>query len=187
MATVRVLLIVGAVGGLTAWVVAQGTAVPAGAPAGRSAVRAQASGETADRRASVTAVDPGFDVEIDRLRAGLDVMPAPPESGRNPFRFGADRSVRRPPSAVRGTAFQPRSTEQGLLAPDRPPMQLLGVAADDESAAPVRTAVIATPRQLYLVREGEQIALRFQVLRIGTDVVELRDLATDDTFQLALH
>ena len=187
MATVRVLLIVGAVGGLTAWAVAQGTAVPAGAPAGTSAVRAQASGEP-DRGASVTALDPGFDVEIDRLRTGLGVMPAPPASGRNPFRFGADRSVRRPPSAVRGTSFQPRSTEQaGLLAPDRPPMQLLGVAAEDESAAPVRTAVIATPRQLYLVREGEQIALRFQVLRIGNDVVELRDLATDDTFQLALH
>src|SRR5215217_7127068 len=65
MATVRVLLIVGAVGGLTAWAVAQGAAVPAGAPAGTSAVRAQASGETADRGASVTAVDPALDVEID--------------------------------------------------------------------------------------------------------------------------
>ncbi|HZA35855.1 MAG TPA: hypothetical protein VE505_13045 [Vicinamibacterales bacterium] len=66
-------------------------------------------------------------------------------------------------------------------------MQLLGVAAEEGDAAPVRTAVIGTPRQLYLVREGEQMALRFLVLRIGTDAVELRDLATDDTFQLALR
>jgi hypothetical protein len=66
-------------------------------------------------------------------------------------------------------------------------MQLLGVAAEEAGDAPVRTAVIATPRQLYLVREGEQIALRFQVLRISTDVVELRDLAADETFQLALR
>ena len=47
--------------------------------------------------------------------------------------------------------------------------------------------MIATPRQLYLVREGEQIALRFQVVRIGADAVELRDLVNDETFPLVLH
>jgi hypothetical protein len=184
MATVRVLLIVGAVGGLTAWAVAQGAAVPAGVRAGTSSVRAQAPRGTAD----ATAVQPGFEVAIDRLRTGLGVMPAPTESGRNPFRFGADRSVGRTSAAQhRAALVQAESTDPGPVAPDRPPMQLLGVAAEEGDAAPVRTAVIGTPRQLYLVREGEQMALRFLVLRIGTDAVELRDLATDGTFQLALR
>jgi hypothetical protein len=188
MATVRVLLIVGAVGGLTAWAVAQGAAVPAGVRAGTSSVRAQAPRGTADATAAVTAVEPGFEVAFDRLRTGLGVMPAPTETGRNPFRFGADGSVRRTSAAQhRATLVQAESTDPGLVAPDRPPMQLLGVASEEGDAAPVRTAVIGTPRQLYLVREGEQMALRFLVLRIGTDAVELRDLATDDTFQLALR
>ena len=183
MATVRVLLIVGAVGGLTAWAVAQGAAVPAGVRAGTSSVRAQAPRGTAD----ATAVQPGFEVAIDRLRTGLGVMPAPTESGRNPFRFGADRSVRGTSAAQHRVLVQADSSDPRPAAPDRPPMQLLGVAAEEGDAAPVRTAVIGTPRQLYLVREGEQMALRFLVLRIGTDAVELRDLATDDTFQLALR
>jgi hypothetical protein len=115
-------------------------------------------------------------------------MPAPAASGRNPFRFGADPSVRRTSAAQhRATLVQAENADTGPVAPDRPPMQLLGVAAEEGDAAPVRTAVIGTPSQLYLVREGEQMALRFQVLRIGTDAVELRDLATDDTFQLALR
>lgn len=189
MATVRVLLIVGAVGGLTAWAVAQGAAVPAGAPAGASAMRrTEGPREPAGRTDAATAGEPGFEVGIDRLRTGLGVMPAPSASGRSPFRFGAER-LRRPPSAAQQrAAVSPEDTaDAGPAAPDRPPMQLLGVAAEDDGAAPIRTAVIATPRQLYLVREGEQMALRFQVLRIGNDVVELRDLATDDTFQLALR
>jgi hypothetical protein len=188
MATVRVLLIVGAVGGLTAWAVAQGAAVPAGAPAGASAVRrTDGPPEPAGRTDAATAGEPGFDVAIDRLRTGLGVMPAPSAPGRNPFRFGAERLVRRPSSAARAAVSSEDMTDAGPVAPDRPPMQLLGVATEEDGAAPTRTAVIATPRQLYLLREGEQMALRFQVLRIGNDVVEIRDLATDDTFQLALR
>jgi hypothetical protein len=186
---VRVLLIVGAVGGLTAWAVAQGAAVPAGAPADEPAVQTEGPRGPADTTSTVTAGEPGLEVGIDRLRTGLGVMPAP-SSGRNPFRFGAERLLARPPSAAQQRAAvspQDAAAEGGTDTPDRPPMQLLGVAADEDGAAPIRTAVIATPRQLYLVREGEQMALRFLVLRIGDDVVELRDLATDDTFQLALR
>jgi hypothetical protein len=189
MATVRVLLIVGAVGGLTAWAVAQGSAVPSGAPADASSVRAEAAREPVDGPGVTTAAEPGFDVEINRLRAGLAVMPSLSAPGRNPFRFGADPSVRHLPSAAqeRAVLVGTEGTDPTPAAPDRPAMQLLGVAAEEGGEIAVRTAVIATPRQLYLVREGEQIALRFQVLRIGSDVVELRDLATDDTFQLALR
>jgi Tfp pilus assembly protein PilP len=66
-------------------------------------------------------------------------------------------------------------------------MQLLGIAEDGADSTLERTAVIATPRQVYLVKEGEQIAFRFQVVRIGPDAVELRDLAHDSTFTIALR
>jgi len=188
MATVRVLLILGAVGGLTAWVVAQGTAVPAATP--RPARPATAAALTVTRRpAPPRPGDPGFDVEIDRLRAEVGGMPSPMGSGRNPFRFGATE-----PSAHAAVPRHPgpapapvAGSDAGDMAPDRPLMQLLGVADDGTGTARVRTAVIATAQQLYLVREGEQIALRFQVVRIGDDAVELRDLVSDKTFPLALR
>jgi Tfp pilus assembly protein PilP len=66
-------------------------------------------------------------------------------------------------------------------------MQLLGIASDGAESELQRTAVIATPHQVYLVKEGEQIAFRFLVTRIGADAVELRDLAHDSTFSLALR
>jgi len=188
MATVRVLLIVGAVGGLTAWVVAQGTAVPEPTPS--SARAATGTILTATKRpAPPRPGDSGFDVEINRLRAEVGSMPSPMGSGRNPFRFGrAERSTRAAVPPHHGAApAQVAATEPGGIAADRPLMQLLGVADDGTGTARVRTAVIATARQLYLVREGEQIALRFQVVRIGEDAVELRDLVSDDTFPLALR
>jgi hypothetical protein len=187
MAMVRVLLIVGAVGGLTAWVIAQGTTNPAGPRDHPAAPLAPAAATEAVSRAATTR-DPDFDVEISRLRARLGVMPTPSLSGRNPFEFGAAPSSRRAStSGHHSSALAPADAAEPDATPDRPPMQLLGVAADGSGAAPVRTAVIATPRQLYLVREGEQIALRFLVVRISDDAVELRDLVSDDTFPLALR
>jgi hypothetical protein len=188
MATVRVLLIVGAVGGLTAWVVAQGTAVPAATPSSARAATGTILAVT-KQPAPPRPGDPGFDVEINRLRAEVGGMPSPMGSGRNPFRFGpTERSARAAVPPHHGAApAQVAATATGGIAPDRPLMQLLGVADDGTGTARVRTAVIATARQLYLVREGEQIALRFQVVRIGEDAVELRDLVSDETFPLALR
>ena len=184
MPIARVLLIIGAVGGLTAWVVAQGTVVPAG----RRAPAAAPARDAARREAAATRRDSDFDVAVGRLRAGLGLMPAPSASGRNPFRFGARPSQR---AALTGahpaaTSAPIESAEAGSAA-DRPLMHLLGVAADGTGTDPVRTAVIATARQLYLVREGEQIALRFLVVRISEDAVELRDLVSDETFSLPLR
>jgi hypothetical protein len=183
MAIPRVLLIVGAVGGLTAWVIAQGSPV-SGRQEAPSVARG-ARGAGTPRQAASASRDPAFDLEVHRLRTGVSVMPSPSASGRNPFRFGA-ASPRPDGGAAHHSATLP-THEAGTTPADRPPMQLLGVAADENSGSLVRTAVIATPRQLYLVREGEQIAFRFQVTRISSDAVELRDLVGDETFQLALR
>ena len=181
----RVLLIVGAVGGLTAWVIAQGSPV-SGRQEGPSVSRG-AAGASTPRPAASAPRDPAFDVDVDRLRTGVSVMPSPSASGRNPFRFGTTSPHRDGVAAHSATLAAHESPEAGTAAADRPPMQLLGVAADENGGSLVRTAVIATPNQLYLVREGQQIALRFQVTRISSDAVELRDLVGDATFQLALR
>ena len=39
---------------------------------------------------------------------------------------------------------------------------------------------------LFLVHEGEPVALRYQVRRIGADGVELEDLAAGTTLRLTL-
>jgi hypothetical protein len=183
----RVLLIVGAVGGLTAWVVAQGTTVPIANRGPAAPIAPAPVIDAAGGKGSGTGA-PGLDVGINRLLAGLRLMPAPSGSGRNPFRFGAKETEHVDMTSAQHRATSgPADTAEPAVTADRPPMQLLGVAEDGSGAGAVRTAVIATPRQLYLVREGEQIALRFQVVRIGNDVVELRDLANDETFPLALR
>ena len=114
-------------------------------------------------------------------------MPSPSSTRRDPFRFAGGPPGRPDTESVQTTAGPTAGTADGEAPPDRPPMQLLGIAEDGDAAAVQRTAVIATPRQVYLVKEGEQIAFRFQVSRIGADAAELRDLAHDSTFTLALR
>ena len=181
MASVRVLLIVGLMGALIAWVVAPAVPVSGGGPpsaessAARDATRAHTSDDAHAR----------LNVELRRLHTSLASMPSPSTSRRDPFRFaggghGRSDTESEPTAATAGATG-------GETPQDRPPMQLLGIAEDGDPAAVERTAVIATPRQVYMVKEGDQIAFRFQVARIGADAVELRDLAHDATFTLALR
>jgi hypothetical protein len=182
MALLRVVLIVALVGGLIVWVMAAGLPVSGGAPPGTQAARADRR-EAGRSAAHATGGMSDLDVEISRLQRALSAMPALSSGARDLFRFGGppgkspDDSSHQPP--VSAAVADP--------SPDRPPMQLLGIATDGDPENVVRTAIIATPRQLFLLREGQQMALRFLVTRIGEDAVELRDLATDTTFRLGLH
>jgi hypothetical protein len=183
MASVRVLLIVGLMGALMAWVVAPGVPVSGGGPpsaessAGAGASRPHASDDDRSR----------LNFELRRLHASLASMPSPSTPRRDPFRFAEGAHGRPDTESVQAGAASTAGSADGETPPDRPPMQLLGVAEDGDPAAVQRTAVIATPRQVYLVKEGDQIAFRFQVARIDSDAVELRDLAHDTTFTLALR
>jgi hypothetical protein len=183
MASVRVLLIVGLVGALMAWVAAPGVPVAGGAPS---------SGDSSAAGDANRAHTPGdeharLDIELRRLHASLAAMPSPSSTSRDPFRFAGGAHERPDAESAHATAAPAGDAADGATPLDRPPMQLLGIAEDGDAAAVQRTAVIATPRQVYLVKEGEQIAFRFQVARIGADAVELRDLAHDSTFTLALR
>jgi Tfp pilus assembly protein PilP len=126
-------------------------------------------------------------VQMDRLA----VAPRPqPSSRRDPFRFAhAPRHTSSDAADPIGAAA-PHETVAAVpeqADPLRPELRLIGLAQDTLDGTVVRTAVITAPNQVYLVREGEQIALRFLVDRIGADAVQLRDLANDGTIVLALR
>ena len=181
MASVRVLLIVGLMGALMAWVVAPAVPVSGGGPPS-----AESSAGDAGRPRTSDDARSRLNIELRRLHTSLASMPSPSPARRDPFRFAGDAHGRPETQSVQTPAATAGATG-GETPPDRPPMQLLGIAEDGDPAAVERTAVIATPRQVYMVKEGDQIAFRFQVARIGADAVELRDLAHDATFTLALR
>jgi hypothetical protein len=181
MASVRVLLIVGLIGALMAWVVAPAVPVSGGGPPS-----AEPSAGDAGRPHPSDDARSRLNIELRRLHTSLASMPSLSTARRDPFRFAGDAHGRPETESVQARAATAEATG-GETPPDRPPMQLLGIAEDGDPAAVERTAVIATPRQVYMVKEGDQIAFRFQVARIGADAVELRDLAHDAPFTLALR
>jgi hypothetical protein len=123
-------------------------------------------------------------VELAREAARLqrrDDAGSPPRHARDPFRFAetAPRLSRTPPVALPAViAPAPQ--------PPRPPLKLIGVAEDSETGTPVRTAIIAAPDQVYVVKEGERVMSRYGVARISADVVELVDTADASALRLAL-
>ena len=90
------------------------------------------------------------------------------------------------PSRLARPSLPRRARSRPYRTPVVPDLQLLGIAEDTREGQPSRTAVISAMNGLFLVHEGEPIALRYQVRRIGADAVELEDLAAGTTIRLAL-
>ena len=118
--------------------------------------------------------------EIARLQRHQEPGVAPAR-GRDVFRFAVARAAR----PERAVPLVPPAPEPPV-APPRPALKLIGVAEDTASGTPVRTAIISTPDQLYVVREGEHVTSRFGVQRISPDVVELVDNVDASALRLAL-
>jgi hypothetical protein len=120
------------------------------------------------------------------LRARLAAMPATRSGSRDPFRFaGTPRTAPRAAAPSEPAPVETAGETRDIAA--RPPFQLIGIGEDQGDGQPARTAIIAGMNQVFLVREGERLALRFQVKRIGADAVELDDLAAGETFRIALR
>jgi hypothetical protein len=83
--------------------------------------------------------------------------------------------------------MDPIATDAADAPPPRPELRLIGIAEDARDGASERTAVVTGLNQLYLVREGEQIAMRFLVKRIGADAIEVEDLADSTPLRLGLR
>jgi hypothetical protein len=172
---IRGVVVVAIVGAVVAWVFAAAGEAPA-LPDAPDLRQAEAD---AERAALVEA-------SVARLRARLADMPARPEGTRNPFRFEARARASRTHVPRTIVAEVP----QAVPAPApiaRPELRLIGMAEDTRDGLTVRTAVVAGLNQVYLVKEGEQIAMRFLVKRIGADAVEVEDLSDSAPLTLALH
>jgi hypothetical protein len=136
-----------------------------------------------ERSASIDARGRAMAAEVARLRDRLRPTVAPREPRRNLFQFSAVR----PPSVP--AAPRPPVSEAAPVvaaAPPAPPFKLIGVAEDAGPAGPVRTAIVSAPGQLFLVKEGQNVTLRYRVTKISADVVELQDLGDLTTLRLAL-
>jgi hypothetical protein len=122
--------------------------------------------------------------EIARLRERLRPTTAPSQT-RDLFNYaarGPSRArVARPPGAAQPPAVVPPPVV------NRPTLKLIGIAEDDGSGNVVRTAIISGLGDVFLVKEGEAIALQYRVLRIGADAVELTDVGDGTSFRLALN
>ena len=106
-----------------------------------------------------------------------------PTRRRDLFQFAS--SPRRDSASVIGTpALSDALPRVPVVSPV--PFKLVGLAEDPGPEGPERTAIIAGLGQLFFVKEGEQVTLRYRVAKISADVVELAE-AGDGTFlRLAL-
>ncbi len=120
-----------------------------------------------------------------RLRQRMSEAPAPSSAVRNPFAFGEPGNAPRAPrSLVHATVA---ADPEPAVAP-APALLLMGIAEEATAAGPRRTAIIGGEGDaLFMVVEGESVAGRYKVTKIGADAVELEDQTTKAYRRLALR
>ena len=119
--------------------------------------------------------------EIARLHERLRPDTAPQQLGRNLFLFRA------PVAGARAPVVPSPAVRESVPTPaPAPPLKLAGIAEDAGPDGPVRTAIISGDGQLFLVKEGDAVTLRYRVAHISADVVELTDLGDGSARRLAL-
>ena len=124
--------------------------------------------------------------QAERLRSRLASAPAPNLPSRNPFAFAVAETPRLR-QAVRAAAVPEAVAAEPLVSLEIP-LTLVGVAADQGEHGIVRTAMIVGPSdELFMVREGQAVAGKYQVSAIGADAVELKDPATGAVRRLILR
>ena len=119
-------------------------------------------------------------VQAEGLWERLSAAPLPRQPSRNPFEF-ASRSAR-PMEDLPATGVAVPAVPQIPLVP----MTLAGIAENQTSNGPDRTAVISGMGELFLVKPGDQVTPRFRVVAIHADAVELEDLEAETTLHLSL-
>lgn len=165
-------VIVGVVGGaLAAWIAAAAT----------SGSR-HLDPPVVPKSAAIDASGAELAAEIIRLHDCLHPTTVPHQPVRNLFEFNAAMRAVAPPAVPAPTPAAVPVTEPASSAAVVAPLSLIGVAEDSG----VRTAIISAQGQLFLVREGEPVADRYQVARVGPDSVELTDGSGSTTVHLVL-
>jgi hypothetical protein len=124
--------------------------------------------------------------QASRLQARMAQAPAPEDHPRNPFAFGmAPRPLQADPPVRAATVVDDAPAP---MAPPPPPLTLMGVAEEAVIGGFRRTAVIGGEGDaIYIVTEGQPVADRYKVTKIGADAIELEDLVTKGYRRLALR
>ena len=105
-----------------------------------------------------------------RVSAHLASPPPMPAVVRNPFEFGPRRD-----KLVREKAAEPAARAANDPVTPPPPLRLVGIAEDEAGGRPVRTAMITSAGQLFMVKVGDRLVGRYLVVSIGTDAVQVKD------------
>lgn len=122
--------------------------------------------------------------EIARLHERLRPTSTPNQPGRNLFTFRSGR-VHAVAPAVPAPA--PAIVDAPVARPALPSLKLAGIAEDAGPNGLERTAIISGDGQLFMVKEGDAVTLRYRVVKISADVVELTDLTDNSVRRLALR
>src|SRR5437763_8615710 len=165
MITKRTVAVVVVLGALAAWLAAAAT----------SGVRSAAPVVTPPAQIDLRGA--ALSAEIERLHDRLRPSAAP-DHGRNLFQFARTRALTH--GAVSVAAVD-------APAPPPPaavelPFKLIGIAEDGGA----RTAILSSPAQLLMVRDGDLVASTYRVTGISADAVELTATADGAILRLAL-
>jgi hypothetical protein len=125
-----------------------------------------------------------FDVHeaAERLHSRLDAAPRPQAPERNPFEFAAPPAPRVTGAASLATAAPVEPV--GLPAP---PFVLTGIAENKKDDATERTAILSGNNQVYFAKSGDRLIGLYDVVGVGADAIELREVASGQTVRLGLH
>jgi hypothetical protein len=114
--------------------------------------------------------------QASRLRERLARAPSPRAPVRNPFSFNNRRTAAS--ATLAPTVLSPSVS----LTPAEPLLVLIGIA--EEGAT--RTAMLESGEELLMATEGQVLAGRYRVGKVGADAVELVDVVTGATRRLVL-
>ena len=123
--------------------------------------------------------------QTERLRDKLATAPAPNPRSRNPFAFDSA------PARVRTSAPRPEPAalpEPVAVESREPSIELIGIAESKKGEELIRTAMLTGEFiDLIMVTAGQQILGRYEVIAVGPDSVELKDLETGAPRRLILR
>jgi hypothetical protein len=123
--------------------------------------------------------------EIARLHERLRPGDTPLQS-RNLFRYSSPALARRSEAAAPSAPIV-REQPAAAVAATISPLKLVGIAEDTGDAGTTRTAIISGFGELFLVKEGDAVTLRYRVSRVAPDAVELVDVGDNTPLRLVLR
>ncbi len=121
--------------------------------------------------------------EVARLRARLRPTDEPQSPARNLFQFARGTA----PVAAAPIVEVNQPAVVAAAPPSPPPFTLVGLASDSTDADIVRTAIISGFGDVFLVKEGETLASRYRVVRVGADGVDLTAISDGTPVTLRLQ